>query len=89
MPNLNNRVLQKSGKFDTTNNQSDGIIALRTKEKELQARLSIGSASRPSLTNLKTCDIKLINQEVISMVKPSSTLPQGARRQMAGASIKK
>ena len=44
--------------MDTTNDLLDGIMVIYTKEKEYQGRLIIGSASRPSLDTLKTCNMK-------------------------------
>ena len=61
-------------------------MELRINENASQGRILIRSASNLSLATLKTCNMKLTNQEGISMAKPSSTRPQGARRKIAGTS---
>ena len=88
MTTLNDRVLTNSGKVDTVNDLAVDINTLHRKEKENQGHFVLGGTTGLSRVTLKKYTSQLSDQDGISLVKPSSARPQGARRQMAGTSVR-
>ena len=63
-------------------------MALHNREKQAQGHVNIMDISTPSPATLKKYTSLLSEQDGISLVKPSGARSQGARRQMAGTSIR-
>ena len=88
LPILNERVLENSGKVDTVIDLSNDIMALHNREKQSQGHDNVINTSNPTSATLKKYTSLLSQQGGISLVKPAGARSQGARRQMAGTSLR-
>ena len=88
LPSLTNRVLQNSGKVDTVQDLSNDIVDLHQHEMEERGSKTIGNSTPICRHALKKYTSQLSFLPGISLIKPSGARSQGARRQMAGTSMR-
>jgi len=88
IPSLNDSVLKNYGKVDTLKDLLNDIVDIKKTERSSRGYSVNITSNAPSLSTLQKYISQLGAHDGVSMVKATGARPQGARRQMAGNSLR-